>query len=160
MIAHPIPRGSTVVATPALSPPQWPNGTSLTIHVDAQYELFNRACAAAGIGANSNKNGKKYIIIMNILFFPFKILSFCFENTISIVIDINTNYAGNTAQKEATISFSESPKFNPDARPFYPPTNNISPPASISTDESSSLSSQNSGEFHIQSKDTNVIFFD
>ena len=57
LIAHPIPRGSTVVATPALSPPQWPNGTSLTIHVDAQYELFNRACAAAGIGANGNKNG-------------------------------------------------------------------------------------------------------
>ena len=70
MIAHPIPRGSTVVATPALSPPQWPNGTSLTIHVDAQYELFNRACAAAGIGANSNKNGKKDIIIIkNILVF-------------------------------------------------------------------------------------------
>ena len=59
LIAHPIPRGSTVVATPALSPPQWPNGTSLTIHVDAQYELFNRACAAAGIGANSNKNGNQ-----------------------------------------------------------------------------------------------------
>ena len=68
MIAHPIPRGSTVVATPALSPPQWPNGTSLTIHVDAQYELFNRACAAAGIGTNSNKNGKKdNIILMNLL---------------------------------------------------------------------------------------------
>ena len=68
MIAHPIPRGSTVVATPALSPPQWPNGTSLTIHVDAQYELFNRACAAAGIGANSNKNGKKdNITLRNLL---------------------------------------------------------------------------------------------
>ena len=65
----------------------------------------------------------------------------------------------NTAQKEATITFSESPKFNPDARPFYPPTNNISPPASISTDESSSLSSQNSGKFHILSKDANCILF-
>ena len=68
MIAHPIPRGSTVVATPALSPPHWPNGTSLTIHVDAQYELFNRACAAAGIGVNSNKNGKKdNITLRNLL---------------------------------------------------------------------------------------------
>ena len=99
----------------------------------------------------------KRTLLLSKIYFS-KILSFCFENTISIVIDINTNYAGNTAQKEATISFSESPKFNPDARPFYPPTNNISPPASISTDESSSLSSQNSGEFHIQSKDTNVLF--
>jgi hypothetical protein len=105
LIAHPIPRGSTVVATPALSPPQWPNGTSLTIHVDAKYELFNRACAAAGIGSSNNNSG----------------------------------------QKESTLSFSESPKFNPEARPFYPPVNN-SPPASISTDESSSLSSQNSDD--------------
>ena len=55
LIAHPIPRGSTVVATPALSPPQWPNGTNLTIHVDAQYQLFNRACAAAGIGSTNQE---------------------------------------------------------------------------------------------------------
>ena len=66
LIAHPIPRGSTVVATPALSPPQWPNGTSLTIHVDAQYELFNRACAAAGIGSNNNNSGNyKKLIFKN-----------------------------------------------------------------------------------------------
>ena len=51
LIAHPIPRGSTVVATPALSPPQWPAGTNITIHVDSQYELFNRACATPGIGS-------------------------------------------------------------------------------------------------------------
>ena len=51
LIAHPIPRGSTVVATPALSPPQWPTGTNITIHVDSQYELFNRACATPGIGS-------------------------------------------------------------------------------------------------------------
>ena len=59
LIAHPIPRGSTVVATPALSPPQWPNGTSLTIHVDSQYEMFNRACVAAGLGSahDTNKDG-------------------------------------------------------------------------------------------------------
>ena len=54
LIAHPIPRGSTVVATPALSPPQWPTGTNLTIHVDAQYQIFNQACAAAGISSNQS----------------------------------------------------------------------------------------------------------
>ena len=63
LVAHPIPRGSTVVATPALAPPQWPNGTSLTIHVDSQYELFNRACAAAGIGATNNMNNNGLCIL-------------------------------------------------------------------------------------------------
>lgn len=56
LIAHPIPRGSTVVATPALSPPQWPTGTNITIHVDSQYELFNRACATPGIGSAQTQN--------------------------------------------------------------------------------------------------------
>ena len=62
LIAHPIPRGATVVATPALSPPQRPNGTSLTIHVDAQYELFNHACAKAGIGSELQKNSEGIIL--------------------------------------------------------------------------------------------------
>ena len=58
LIAHPIPRGSTVVATPALSQPQWPNGTSFRIQVDSKYEMFNRACVAAGIGSGHNSKSK------------------------------------------------------------------------------------------------------
>ena len=62
LIAHPIPRGSTVVATPALSPPQWPTGTNITIHVDSQYELFNRACATPGIGSAPTQDLEGIII--------------------------------------------------------------------------------------------------
>ena len=62
LIAHPIPRGSTVVATPALSPPQWPTGTNITIHVDSQYELFNRACATAGVGSAQTQDLEGTII--------------------------------------------------------------------------------------------------
>ena len=86
LIAHPIPRGSTVVATPALSPPQWPNGTSLTIHVDAQYELFNRACAAAGIGTNGNKNGKNF----QLKFYPSFIIHILNGKKVKSMMSINT----------------------------------------------------------------------
>ena len=71
LIAHPIPRGSTVVATPALSPPQWPAGTNITIHVDSQYELFNRACATPGIGS-AQPQDIEGIIIGSLTFIPEK----------------------------------------------------------------------------------------
>ena len=65
-------------------------------------------------------------------------------------------HAGNNIQHVSTISFSDSPKFNPEAVPFYPPTS-MSSTTSISTDESSSLSSQNSGKDLVVFSSTKLI---